>query len=248
MNQELTGQIAVVTGGCRGIGKSIVKRFIDDGAMVYALDYVIPANDEKMFEDEAYNSKVKCLQVDVTNEESVTSAFETVVRDAGRLDILVNNAGITRDNLLLRMTAAEWDAVLSTNLKGAFLCVKAVARQMMSQRSGRIINIGSVVGIMGNAGQSNYSASKAGLIGFTKSIAKEFASRNILVNLIAPGYVITAMTEKLTEDQRKQFLDVIPLKRGATPEDIANAAAFLAGKDSSYITGQVLNVDGGMIM
>jgi 3-oxoacyl-[acyl-carrier protein] reductase len=248
MIQEFARKTAVVTGGCRGIGKAIIKRFIDDGAMVYALDYVIPPEGELMFEETELNLKVKCIQVDVTNEESVNNAFNSVIADSGRVDILVNNAGITRDNLLLRMNATEWDAVLNTNLKGAFLCVKAVARQMMSQREGRIINIGSVVGIMGNAGQSNYSASKAGLIGFTKSIAKEFASRNILVNLIAPGYVITAMTEKLNEEQRKQFLEVIPLKRGATPEDIASAAAFLAGKDSAYITGQVLNVDGGMIM
>ena len=248
MNKQFEGKTAVVTGGCRGIGKAIVKRFLNDGALVYAFDYVIPGTDEIFIEEPELNSRVHCVQVDVTDEVSVNSAFERVIKESGRIDILVNNAGITRDNLLLRMSATEWDAVINTNLKGAFLCVKAVARQMMSQRDGRIINMGSVVGVMGNAGQSNYSASKAGLIGFTKSTAKEFASRNILVNLIAPGYVITPMTEKLTDDQKKQFLDVIPLKRGATPEDIASAVAFFAGKDSSYITGQVLHVDGGMIM
>lgn len=248
MSLSLEGQVAVVTGGCRGIGKAIVERFLADGAFVYALDYVIPSEGEVFIEDEAYQDMVSTIQVDVTNEESVNAAFDRVIKDKGRIDILVNNAGITRDNLLMRMNTGDWDAVLNTNLKGAFLCVKAVTRQMMSQRSGRIINIGSVVGVMGNAGQANYSASKAGLIGFTKSIAKEFGSRNILVNLIAPGYVITPMTEKLTEEQKKAFLDVIPLKRGALPQDIANAVSFFAGPDSSYITGQVMMVDGGMLM
>jgi len=248
MSSQLKGQIAVVTGGCRGIGKAIVERFLADGAFVYALDYVIPSKDEIFIENESYKELVRTVHVDVTSEESVNAAFDRVIQEKGRIDILVNNAGITRDNLLMRMNSADWDAVLNTNLKGAFLCVKAVTRQMMSQISGRIINIGSVVGVMGNAGQANYSASKAGLIGFTKSIAKEFGSRNILVNLIAPGYVITPMTEKLTEDQKKAFLDVIPLKRGALPHDIANAVSFFAGPDSSYVTGQVMMVDGGMLM
>lgn len=248
MNSKLEGQVAVVTGGCRGIGKAIVDRFLADGGFVYALDYVIPSNDEVFIENESLKEMVSTVQVDVTNEESVNAAFEKVIQEKGRIDILVNNAGITRDNLLMRMNSSDWDAVLNINLKGAFLCVKAVTRQMMSQRNGRIINIGSVVGVMGNAGQANYSASKAGLIGFTKSIAKEFGSRNILVNLIAPGYVITPMTEKLTDEQKKAFLDVIPLKRGAQAEDIANAVSFFAGPDSSYITGQVMMVDGGMLM
>jgi len=248
MGMILDGQTAVVTGGCRGIGKAIVERYLRDGARVYALDYVIPSEGEVFIEDNSLSSRVSCIQVDVTNEESVNAAFTKVINESGRIDVLVNNAGITRDNLLMRMGTAEWDAVINTNLKGAFLCVKAVTRQMMSQRNGRIINMGSVVGVMGNAGQANYSASKAGLIGFTKSIAKEFGSRNILANLIAPGYVITPMTDKLTEEQRNQFLNVIPLKRGAQPEDIANVAAFLAGPDSSYITGQVFHVDGGMLM
>jgi 3-oxoacyl-[acyl-carrier protein] reductase len=248
MTKILEGKTAVVTGGCRGIGKAIVERFLNDGATVFALDYNIPSSDEKFIEDDALAENVTVVQVDVTDEESVNNAFKQVIDKTGRVDILVNNAGITRDTLLMRMSPADWDAVINTNLKGAFLCVKAVTRQMMSQREGRIINMGSVVGVMGNAGQANYSASKAGLIGFTKSVAKEFGSRNILVNLIAPGYVITPMTEKLTEDQRKSFIDIIPLKRGATPEDIANVAAFLAGPDSSYITGQVIHVDGGMVM
>jgi len=248
MTKILEGKTAVVTGGCRGIGKAIVERFLRDGATVFALDYNIPAPDEVFIADEDLAKSVETIQVDVTDEESVNKAFAQVIEKTGRVDILVNNAGITRDTLLMRMSATDWDAVINTNLKGAFLCVKAVTRQMMSQRSGRIINMGSVVGVMGNAGQANYSASKAGLIGFTKSIAKEFGSRNILVNLIAPGYVITPMTEKLSEDQRKSFLDIIPLKRGAQAEDIANTVAFFAGPDSSYITGQVLHVDGGMVM
>ncbi len=248
MNKVLEGKVAVVTGGCRGIGKSIVMRFLNDGAKVYALDFKIPDAGEVFIEDAELSKNASCIQLDVTDEASVNSAFEQVISQAGRLDILVNNAGITRDTLIMRMTSQDWDAVLNTNLKGAFLCSKAVARQMMSQRAGRIINMGSVVGTMGNAGQANYSASKAGLIGLTKSLAKEFASRNVLVNLIAPGYVMTTMTDKLTEDQKNQFLQVIPLRRGAQPEDIANAVAFFAGNDSSYITGQVLHVDGGMVM
>jgi 3-oxoacyl-[acyl-carrier protein] reductase len=248
MDKVLEGKVAVVTGGCRGIGKSIVMRFLNDGAKVYALDFKIPDEGEVFIEDTELSNNVSCIQLDVTDELSVNNAFEKVISQAGRLDILVNNAGITRDTLIMRMTSQDWDAVLNTNLKGAFLCSKAVARQMMSQRAGRIINMGSVVGTMGNAGQANYSASKAGLIGLTKSLAKEFASRNVLVNLIAPGYVMTTMTDKLTEDQKNQFLQVIPLRRGAQPEDIANAVAFFAGNDASYITGQVLHVDGGMVM
>jgi len=246
--KRFSGKTAVVTGGCRGIGKAIVLRFASEGAAVYALDFKIPEQDEIFIDDPELASLVKCIQLDVTNDQSVNAAFEQVVKDSGRIDILVNNAGITRDTLVLRMSEQDWDAVLNTNLKGAFLCAKAVARQMMSQRAGRIINMGSVVGVMGNAGQANYSSSKAGLIGLTKSLAKEFASRNVLVNLIAPGYVITPMTEKLSEDQKKAFLENIPLKRGATPEDIANAVTFFASDDSSYITGQVLHVDGGLLM
>ncbi len=227
-----------------------------EGARIFALDYVIPDGSEPFFDNtigntidnSGINSQVTCIQCDVTDGESVRNAFAEVVDAAGRIDILVNNAGITRDGLLMRMSESDWDSVISTNLKGAFNCTKAVCRTMMSQRQGRIINMGSVVGSMGNAGQSNYSASKAGLIGLTKSTAKELAGRNILVNLIAPGYVRTPMTDKLTEGQREIFLSVIPLKRAAEPEDIANVAAFLASDDSSYITGQVFHVDGGMLM
>lgn len=248
MENRFTGKIVVVTGGCRGIGKAIVERFASEGARVYAFDYIIPSEDEAFITDITYKHLVITVRCDVTNEQSVKEAFDKVINETSRIDILVNNAGITRDNLILRMSTEEWDAVINTNLKGTFLCSKTVAKQMMSQRWGRIINISSIVGIIGNAGQSNYSSSKAGIIGFTKSLAKELASRNILVNCIAPGFVITTMTEKLTDEQKDLFLKNIPLKRGALPSDIASAVAFFASEDANYITGQVLNVDGGLAM
>ncbi len=246
MEKRLEGLTAVVTGGCRGIGLAIVERFAKEGAKVWALDFKIPADSEPFLEDKTINSMVECVQADVTNEESVKNAFDKVISDSKKIDILVNNAGITRDNLLIRMSIDEWTSVIDTNLKGAFLCTKAVARQMMSQRKGRIINIGSVVGTIGNAGQTNYSSSKAGMIGFTKSIAKELGSRNILVNLIAPGFVQTPMTEKLPDNVKEDYMKSIPLKRAAKPEDIASVAMFFASEDSGYVTGQVLHVDGGM--
>ena len=246
MGKGLENKTAIVTGGCRGIGKAIIERLAHDGAKVFAFDYVIPKPDELFIEETDIKDKVKCIQVDVTQDTSVNNAVQEVMNDTGRIDILVNNAGITRDNLLMRMSEAEWDSVLNTNLKGAFLCTKAISRVMMNQRSGRIINMGSIVGSIGNAGQVNYSSSKAGLIGMTKSLAKELGSRNILVNLIAPGYVITPMTEKLTDEQKQLYINNIPLKRGALPKDIANAVAFFTSEDSAYITGQVLHVDGGL--
>lgn len=248
MQNRFENRIAVVTGGCRGIGKSIAIKLASEGAFVYALDYVIPDESEVLCEIPEISSKIKCLQADVSNYSSVEHCVNTILEEKNRIDILVNNAGITRDNLLMRMSEAEWDAVLNTNLKGAFICTKLISRPMMSQRYGRIVNVGSVVGLMGNAGQSNYSASKAGLVGFTKSIARELASRNILVNLVAPGYVRTAMTEKLNDEQKKAFIENIPLKRVAEPEDIANAVAFLCSEESSYITGNVLNVNGGLYL
>ncbi|MBM2813876.1 MAG: 3-oxoacyl-[acyl-carrier-protein] reductase [Ignavibacteria bacterium] len=248
MEKKLEGKIAVITGGCRGIGKAMVELFARQGAIVYTIDHVIPQEGEAFIEDAEIASSIACLQADVTKEESVNNAFAEILKRSNRIDILINNAGITRDNLLLRLSEQDWDAVLDTNLKGAFLCTKAVAKPMMAQRAGRIINIASVVGQIGNAGQSNYSASKAGMFGFTKSIARELSSRNILVNCIAPGYVRTPMTEKLTDEQKQAFIQNIPLKRVAEPLDIANAASFLASDESSYITGHVLHVNGGMAM
>ncbi|MFC2130321.1 3-oxoacyl-[acyl-carrier-protein] reductase [Bacteroidota bacterium] len=248
MDKSLTGKTAIVTGGCRGIGKAIVKRLAQDGAKVFALDFVIPDNKDLFIEDAEINDRVFVVQADVTSEESVTKAIDEVLKNSDTIDVLVNNAGITRDTLVMRMSAGDWDSVLNTNLKGAFLCSKAVCRKMMSQRNGRIINIGSIVGSIGNAGQANYSSSKAGLIGLTKSLAKEFGSRNILVNCIAPGYVITPMTDKLTHEQKQIYIDNIPLKRGATPEDIAGVVAFFTTDDAGYVTGQVIHVDGGLAM
>jgi len=236
---RIENKVAIVTGAARGIGRAIADKFIEEGANVYSFDVIDP---------EVLSDKINFIKVSVTDSEAINKAIDEVVKNTGAIDILVNNAGITKDNLLMRMTEEDWDKVLSINLKGAFICVKAVIRQMMKQRSGSIINMGSVVGVFGNAGQANYSASKAGLIGFTKSIAKEVGSRGITSNLIAPGFVRTAMTDVLSDEQ-KQFFEVnIPLKKPADPIDIANAALFLASDDAKYITGQVLHVDGGLAM
>jgi len=248
MGNDLDGKIAVVTGGCRGIGKAIAEKLAYMDAQVFALDFKIPDENEVFISDDKIKAKVSCIQVDVTIDESVNSAFNEVLKISGRIDILVNNAGITRDNLIMRLSEKDWDAVLDTNLKGAFLCSKTAIKTMMAQRSGRIINIGSVVGSIGNAGQANYSASKAGLIGLTKSFAKELGSRNILVNLVAPGYVLTPMTDKLNEEQKQAYLNNIPLRRAATPEDIANVVGFFSSDDSAYVTGQIIHVDGGLAM
>lgn len=246
--QRFEGKIVVVTGGCRGIGKAIVERFASEGAKVYALDYKIPEAGEVFIEDATLASRVTAKQADVTSLDSIQKVTDEILAESQRIDVLINNAGVTRDNLLMRMSEAEWDQVLDTNLKGVFICTKVMTRPMMSQRFGRIVNIGSVVGTMGNAGQANYSSSKAGLIGFTKSVARELASRNIVVNCVAPGYVRTPMTDKLTDEQKAVFLVNIPLKRVAEPEDISNAVTFLASEDANYITGQVLHVNGGMLM
>jgi 3-oxoacyl-[acyl-carrier protein] reductase len=246
---KLEGKVAVVTGGSRGIGEGIVRRLAAEGATVYGTYNSGSDRAEAIAAEMVANGmNVRFIKTDVTSEQSVKELVDAVVKESGRLDILVNNAGITKDTLVMRMSEKDWDDVLTANLKGTFLCSKAVCRQMMSQRAGRIINITSVVGITGNAGQANYSASKAGIIGLSKSLAKEFASRNILVNCIAPGYVETDMTHKLTEEQRAGFLGVIPLKRAGSIDEIASAVTFFASSDSSYITGQVLCVDGGMVM
>jgi 3-oxoacyl-[acyl-carrier protein] reductase len=244
----LENQIAVVTGAGRGIGRAVALKFAEAGADVVCVSRT-EANSESTAEAvRATGRKAWAYAVDVSKSDSVEPAAKQIVSETGRVDILVNNAGITRDGLLMRMSESDWDQVLETNLKGAFLFTKAFTRVMMKQRSGRIINVASVIGLVGNAGQANYAASKAGLIGFTKSVAKEFASRGITANALAPGFIETDMTASLDESQNEAILKSIPLKRMGQSNDIAEAALFLAGPGSSYITGQVLTVDGGMVI
>ncbi|MFJ7929409.1 3-oxoacyl-[acyl-carrier-protein] reductase [Peribacillus sp. NPDC096622] len=245
----LEGKKALVTGASRGIGREVALELARQGADV-AINYSgseAKAN-EVVDEIKALGRKAFAIQCDVANSESVTNMIKEVVEQFDRVDILVNNAGITRDNLLMRMKEDEWDSVINTNLKGVFLCTKAVTRQMMKQRSGRIINMASIVGVSGNAGQANYVAAKAGVIGLTKTTAKELASRGITVNAIAPGFISTDMTGELPEDVQKAMLDQIPLARFGDPKDIAAVASFLASDASKYMTGQTLHVDGGMVM
>ena len=245
----LQGKIALVTGGGRGIGRAIVEELAAAGATV-AFTY---KSSSGVSEDlasalRAKGHTVTAHQSDAASTADAAALVARVIADHGRLDILVNNAGITKDGLLMRMSEEDWDRVIANNLKSVYNFTKAAARQMVGQRAGKIINITSIVGISGNAGQSNYAASKAGIIGFTKSIAKEFASRNIQVNAVAPGFVDTDMTGALTPEQKKTLVEMIPLKRTARPEEIASAVRFLASDDAGYITGQVLCVDGGMTM
>jgi 3-oxoacyl-[acyl-carrier protein] reductase len=246
---QLQGKVAIITGGARGIGRSIASRFAEEGARIVIFDKFFP-DDFNAYADglRARGTEVVVEEVDVTSTESVEAACDRVAAQCGSIDILVNNAGITRDKLILRMKDEDWDAVLTVNLKGAFTMSRAVAKKMIRQTGGKIINITSVVGVIGNAGQANYAASKAGMIGLAKSLAKELASRNICVNCIAPGFVETEMTHVLTEEQQAAFLNVIPLRRACRPDEIAAVAVFLASKNSDYITGQVLCVDGGMVM
>ncbi|MDR1369618.1 MAG: 3-oxoacyl-[acyl-carrier-protein] reductase [Dysgonamonadaceae bacterium] len=245
----LEGKVAVVTGAARGIGKSIAVRFAQEGCAIAFTDLSIDDN-AKATEAEiaSYGVKVKAYASNAANFEDTHKVVEDIVKDFGRVDILVNNAGITRDGLMMRMTEQQWDMVINVNLKSAFNFIHALTPVMMKQRTGSIINMSSVVGISGNAGQTNYSASKAGMIGLAKSIAKEVGSRGIRANAIAPGFIITEMTGQLSEEVRKQWADQIPLKRGGTPEDVANVALFLASDLSSYVSGQVIPVCGGMNM
>jgi len=246
---SLKDSSALVTGGSRGIGKSIAITLAKSGANV-AFTYRSSASqaEELKKELESYGIKALAFQADATNFDEATKVIKETVEAFGRLDVLVNNAGVTKDNLLLRMSSDDFDFVVNSNLKSVFNYTKGVMKQMMSQRRGKIINISSVVGTTGNAGQANYAASKAGIVGFSKSVAKELSSRNITCNVIAPGWVETDMTHALSEDQKKAFMDSIPLKRGASPQDIANVCLFLSSNLSDYMTGQVLHVDGGMVM
>jgi len=244
----LKGKTALITGASRGIGKAIALRFALEGSDI-AITNIIDDEEFKttIKEIAALGVKVKGYISNAANYEDSQRVINDVVKDFTRIDILINNAGITRDTLLLRMTEDQWDSVIAVNLKSVFNLTKAVLMTMIKQKNGSIVNMSSVVGVSGNAGQSNYSASKAGIIGFTKSIAKEVGSRNIRCNAIAPGFILTEMTEKLPDDVKKEWADKIPLKRGGTPEDVANTALFLASDLSSYVTGQTIHVCGGML-
>ncbi len=241
-------RVAMVTGGARGIGFAIAEKLASNGYSVIISDILAEAAGEAALKLSGEGVKAISVAGDVSKPESVDAMFKASIEEFGRVDVLVNNAGIARDNLLLRLDAKDWDMVMGVNLKGAFLCIKAASRIMMKNRWGRIINISSVVGVMGNAGQSNYSASKAGLIGLTKSAAKELAGRNITVNAVAPGYIQTEMTEKLPESAKDFFLSIVPLKRAGKPADVAGVVSFLASDLAEYVTGQVIHCDGGMLM
>ena len=245
----LEGKTALITGAARGIGKAIALRFASEGAHIAFTDLVIDEKEASLINElEAYNVKVKAYASNAANFEETQDTVQEVMNDFGHIDVLVNNAGITRDGLLMRMSEQQWDMVININLKSSFNFIKAVTPIMMKQKCGSIINMSSVVGISGNAGQANYSASKAGMIGLTKSVAKEFGSRGIRANAIAPGFIITEMTANLPEKVREEWEKLIPLRRGGTPEDVANVSVFLASDLSSYVTGQVIPVCGGMNM
>lgn len=246
---NLQGKVAVVTGGGRGIGQAVSLRLASLGAKVI-VNYVNRpgAALDTVAQIEAAGGQARALQFDVADNAAVQEILLAVASDEGRIDILVNNAGITRDGLLMKMREEDWDAVLDTNLKGAYSCIKAVSRVMMKQRSGRIVNISSVIGYAGNAGQVNYASAKAGLIGLTKSVAREFASRGITVNAVAPGYIATEMTDGLTEELTAKIMAQIPLARLGKPDDVAAAVAYLVSDAAAYVTGQCLHVNGGMYM
>ena len=244
----LTDKVALVTGASRGLGKAIALALAAEGASIAAVARSEEALKDTIEAIRATGGTAEPFALDVSDDAAVEATVEKISARFGHIDVLVNNAGVTRDGLLMRMKSEDWDTVLDTNLKGAFLLTKPVGRIMVKQRAGRIINISSVIGLMGNAGQANYAASKAGLIGFTKSVAREFASRGITCNVVCPGFIETDMTKGLGEDLRKKLLEKIPLARLGQPEDVAGVVAFLTSPAASYMTGQILTVDGGMVM
>jgi len=246
--KQLENQIAVVTGAGRGIGRAIALKLADHGADVVAVDLKTEFVQETADAVRKLGRKAWTVAANVSEAASVEAAAAQILKDPGRVDILVNNAGITKDGLLMRMSEADWDAVLDINLKGTFLFTRELSRALLKQRSGRIVNIASVIGLIGNAGQGNYAASKAGVIGLTKSCAREFASRSVTVNAIAPGFIQTAMTDKLSQEQKDAITKQIPLASLGQPEDVAEAVLFFASPAARYVTGQVLAVDGGMVM
>src|SRR5208283_4290584 len=246
--KQLENQIAVVTGAGRGIGRAIALKFADQGADIVAVDLKTDFVQETVEEVRKLGHKAWAAAANVSEAASVATAVEQILKEAGRVDILVNNAGITKNGLVMRMSEADWDTVMDINLKGTFLFTKEFSRAFLKQRSGRIVNIASVIGLIGNAGQCNYAASKAGVIGLTKSCAREFASRGVTVNAIAPGFIQTAMTDKLSQEQRDAITKQIPLASLGQPDDVAEAVLFFASPAARYVTGQVLAVDGGMVM
>lgn len=245
---KLEGRIAVVTGGARGIGKAICERLASEGATLAIVDILKEVADETVEEFKEKGVKAIAFGANVAKPEEADNTIKAVVEELGKIDILVNNAGITKDTLMMRMSEADWDAVIDVNLKGTFNFIKAAMRPMMKNKYGKIINVASVVGRMGNPGQANYAASKAGVIGLTKTAAKELASRNINVNAVAPGYIQTDMTKDLPDQAKDAFMTVTPMKRAGTAEDVAGVVYFLCSPDSDYITGQVINIDGGLLM
>ncbi len=245
---QLKEKVAIITGAAQGIGKEVAYTLAKEGANLGICDINKDVLDQTKKQLESTGIKVLSFIVDVTDALQVENMVNKVLDNLGKVDILVNNAGITRDSLIMRMKQADWDAVLAVNLKGAFNCIKAATRPMIKQRSGRIVNIASIIGIIGNLGQANYAASKAGIIGLTKSVAKELASRGITANAIAPGFIKTAMTDKLNQEQKQRMLEAIPLGKFGELKDVANLVLFLVSEASSYITGEVIKVDGGMAM
>jgi 3-oxoacyl-[acyl-carrier protein] reductase len=245
---RFTGKIALVTGASRGIGEAIAKRLASEGATVLAAARTAEALSRVVSEIEASGGKASALALDLVDAASIEAAVRTALASHGQIHVLVNNAGVTEDNLILRMSREAWDKVLATNLTGVFLLTQAVVKGMVRKRYGRIVNVASVVGLMGNAGQANYAASKAGLVGLTKSVARELASRSITCNAVAPGFIATAMTDKMTDEAKAGLTGQIPLERLGAPEDVAAAVAFLASDEASYVTGTVLNVSGGLYM